>query len=221
MLLVACGDEETQQQVENESATESEEKEAPTSEEPAGPAFDLKAVLDTKLYGFRPLPERMKVAESVAVGTYVTARQSPTGAHLKLEVTISPCAGCTPTTDRRMWKLKTQHLLRARQKIDESANLEWEQVTWSGKAGIGTYSLLFGAKKAARGKVFQAEHAYSARFTDGSHLVELKASPSNAEGHPFATSRVELTKATTKKVLKKTVRHAWAKIGKHFPGIGE
>ena len=217
MVVAACGEDE-----ESAAAAAAADSAASSSKTKGfqGPVIDLQAVVDTKLYGFRKVPERTTVTGRVAVGTYIASKKGKSGAHLLLEVTVGPCAGCTPTSEKKTWDLKTKHLLAAKRKIDSSSVLETEKVSWKGTEGIGMYSLLFDAKKRARGKIFQAEHAYAARFTDGYNLVEVKALPCNEKGHPFAKTREALVKATTKKDLKRTVRRAWAKLAKHFPTVG-
>ena len=216
-LFIACGEEEEAAEAETEEAAATA---AAAESGETGPSLDLQSIVGTKLYGFRKIPDRMMVKGRVAVGTYISAKKNKAGAHLLLELTVSPCAGCTPTSEEKMWKRQTTQLLKAKRLVDKEAILEMEKVKWTGSAGYGHYSLLFKAKKRGRAKSFQAEHAYAARFNDGHHLVELKVSPCDDKGHPFAKTREELVKAATKTSLKKTVRRAWAKLGKHFPPLG-
>ena len=218
VALAGCGDEEEA----SEAEAPAEAVQGSTTSEETVPAssLNLQAVVDTKLYGFRKVPDRTKVAGRVAVGTFISAKKTKTGSHTLLEVTVSPCAGCTPTSEEKTWQLKAKHLLAAKKKIDESAIFEVEKITWKKTQGMGFYSFLFDARKRARGKIYKAEHAYGARFTDGQSLVEVKAIPCDEKGHPFAKSREALLKSATKRALKKTVRHAWMKLAKHFPGIG-
>ncbi len=216
--LTACGDDE--EAAEAEASVETAQESTPDQEATPAASVDLQAVVDTKLYGFRKVPDRTKVVGRVAVGTFISAKKTKLGSHTLLEVTVSPCAGCTPTSEEKTWELKAKHLVAAKKKIDDSAIFEVEKVTWKKTKGMGFYSFLFDARKRARVKVYKAEHAYGARFTDGQSLVEVKAFPCDEKGHPYAKSREVLLKSATKKALKKTVRHAWMKLVKHFPGIG-
>ena len=217
LVMCSCGEEEETAAAEADEAVAAE---STTSKSAPVPSLNLQAVVDTKIYGFRKVPERTKVVASAAVGTYVSAKKGKAGSHIRLELTVSSCAGCTPTAEEKTWELKMKHLLAAKRKLDESAVLEFEKVGWKGSQGVGTYTLLFNTTKRSRDKSYQAEHAYAARFTDGRNLIELKASPCDEKGHPFAKSRGVLAKSATKKELKKTVRRAWAKFKKHFPALG-
>jgi hypothetical protein len=214
VLLAGCGEDESD--AEDEASSDEQAQGSAQNTEETVPSVDLAALVDTKLYGLRKVPDRTKVKGRIAVGTYVSSKKNKAGAHWLVEVTVSPCRGCTPASEKKAWKFQTENLLRAKRKIDPSAVLEMEEVTWNKVVGTAHYSFLFKAKKSARGKIYQAEHAYTARFSDAHHLLEVKASPCDSQGHPFAKTREQLFKAATKKDLKRATKRVWLKLSKYL-----
>jgi hypothetical protein len=214
VLFSGCGEDDSA--AEDEAQSDEQAQEGGKNSGDSAPSLDLAALVDTKLYGLRNVPDRTKVKGRIAVGTYVSSKKNKAGSHWLVEVTVSPCRGCTPASEQKAWKFQTENLLRAKRKIDSSAVFEMEKVTWKEVVGTAHYSFLFKAKKSARGKIYQAEHAYTARFSDAHYLLEVKTSPCDSQGHPFAKTREQLFKAATKKELKRATKRVWLKLSKYL-----
>jgi len=208
LVICACGSDDSDEALAGPQAPVAEK----THFEPA----DLDAISATKIYGFRRMDERSKVLGHIGMTVYISKTPQKNGIYLLAEVTIMPCVGCLPLDEEDRWKFKTKTLLRVKKKKDPAAIYLLENISLGGTKAFANYSLSFSMHKTPRGKAYRGDHSYTLRFNNGRNDLEIKISPCDADGHPFAKSRGELERALTKKILKKHAKRVWKKFKKYF-----
>jgi hypothetical protein len=216
LVICACGSDET-----SEEAGALAGPQATVDKTPQFGAADLNVIAATKIYGFRRVDERSKVLGHIGMSVYITKTPQKNGIHILAQVTVMPCVGCLPVDEEDRWQFKTKTLLRVKKKKDPAAVYRLEKVSLGGTTAFANYSLSFSTHKTPRGTAYRGDHSYTLRFNNGRNDLEIKISPCDAGGHPFAKSRKELTQALTKKTLKKYAKRVWKKFKKFFPPAAE